>query len=556
MKIILIFITILVQGSNLTAENLDSLLLTLIKEIGNKNFYDSEKERELQNIKYQLNVNNLSPKQEYDINSRLSEEYRKYNIDSAIYYLDKNLLIAESLNDYKLKVETRLHLSLLYSIVGMFIESYDMIDEINRNTLPEELLPRYYEVCYYLNEHYAQSCDSDIYWQKHDMCRDSLLMTLDEGTFLYEVVYIGKLINMDDNSYTGTAKERLDLAEKRLKDILSRLNERQAEYAFAAYLLSNVYKQQGNTELQKKYLMMSAISDIKNSIKENASMHSLAILYYQSGNIDLAYRFIMEAMNDMAFCNVRFRSIELSDIHTIINTAYLEKEIKNKDNFQLYFLLISMLSVFLIIAVLYVYKQMKKNSGMRKELSATNNSLTELNQRMNQMNDKLYESNLIKEDYIANFFNLCSAYIDKWDTDLKTLYKKALAHQHDDLFRTLKSFLLVDVDDERKKLYDMFDSIFLNLYPTFVEEFNALLIPKKQVVLKPGELLNAELRIFALIRLGIADSIKIAGFLHYSTSTVYNYRSVARNNAVVSRENFEEMVMKIGVIQEKKQQAG
>jgi DNA-binding CsgD family transcriptional regulator len=233
------------------------------------------------------------------------------------------------------------------------------------------------------------------------------------------------------------------------------------------------------------------------------------------------------------------------------------KEMQRKKELQHYLLLISLLLFFLMVAGFYVYRQMRKVSKIKKELYETNLKLAELNKntkhinsQLQKVNAQLSEANHIKEEYIAQFFDICSGYIDKLEEYRKTLYKRAGSHQHEELFRMLKSTTLVD--EEQKKLYETFDTIFLNLYPSFVEDFNSLLIREEQVILKPGERLNTELRIFALIRLGITDSIRIAGFLRYSLSTIYNYRTRARNNAVVSRDEFEEMVMNIGAIQEKR----
>jgi len=141
---------------------------------------------------------------------------------------------------------------------------------------------------------------------------------------------------------------------------------------------------------------------------------------------------------------------------------------------------------------------------------------------------------------------MCSSYINKLEDYRKSLNKKATKGNREELFKILKSTSIIE--DELAELYRNFDTIFLNLYPTFVEEFNDLLINEEQVELKDHEKLNTELRIFALIRLGITDSVKIAAFLRYSLSTIYNYRTKARNKAAVSRDEFEKMVMKIGAI--------
>ena len=196
---------------------------------------------------------------------------------------------------------------------------------------------------------------------------------------------------------------------------------------------------------------------------------------------------------------------------------------------------------------------MKKVSRIKEELHLSSQKLADLNKdisetnaQLNEMNSQLSESNHVKEEYIAHFFDLCSTYINKLENYRKSLNKKATEKQLDELFKMLKSTTVVD--NELEELYKNFDNIFLNLYPTFVKDFNSLLIKDEQAILKQGELLNTELRIFALIRLGITDSVKIAAFLRYSLSTIYNYRTKGRNKAAVSRDEFEEMVSKIGII--------
>jgi len=525
----------------------DSLLVLLNNEIDNKHFYDQQKKHEIQEVKRLLTINHLQPEQEYELNHELAEQYKKYIIDSAIYYTEKNLQIATALNDTGLVSKANLELSQLYSTAGMYIEAKNILNSICRETLPDELLPFYFETNSLFYGHYAQSNDRYIYFRQNELYRDSLLMVLDSSSLYYKITYASKLLH----------EKHLDVAEEQLLHIFNQISEQSPDYAIVAYLLGIIYQMKDDTDLQKKYMALSAIVDIRNSIKDNASIQSLALIYYKSDKIDQAYKFMKSAIDDIDFCHVRFRSIELSSVYSIINTAYLEKEAKQKRELQLYLLLISILSLFLIIAISYVYKQMRKVSKIQNELFATNLKLTELNQSISSSNDQLQrvnaqllESNHIKETYIAHFFDMCSTYIDTLEDYRKMLNKKAVNNQHKELFEILKSTILVE--DERKKLYGAFDNIFLNLYPTFVENFNSLLNSEGQVLLKPGELLNTELRIFALIRLGITDSTKIAGFLRCSLRTIYNYRSKARNNAVVSRDEFEETVMKIGVISEKR----
>src|SRR5690606_9087064 len=247
------------------------------------------------------------------------------------------------------------------------------------------------------------------------------------------------------------------------------------------------------------------------------------------------------------FCNVRYRIIEGTSFYPIINAAY-QKQISNHNKkLVLNLYLISLLSLILIIGMAIIYKQVKRLNKIQRELSATNSQLIDLNRQINKSNIDLSEANHIKEEYIAQFFDMCSSYIEKIDSIRKVLLKKASNNQIPALIDQLKSTTVVE--QEVVELYHNFDSIFLNLYPSFVEDFNSLLKEDEQIYPKKGELLNTELRIFALIRLGIDDSVKIASFLRYSLRTVYNYRTKVRNKAAVSRAEFEDKVKQIAVLE-------
>lgn len=522
----------------------DSVFSILNRELNNKAVYIDKKEQKINGLKELLDTPNLLKAQEYDINMKLSAEYKKYKIDSAIFYVEKNQEIAAILHDKDMIDETNLKLSLLYSASGIYLESKQILNTINRQALSEKLLPLYFEAYSQFYGHYAQSNSRHTYFQKNEAYRDSLLTILDPHSFQYRIAYAEKIL------YQG----QLEIATNRLTLLLKDVSPDDPNYAMVTYLLGTAYKNKHNLELQKQYYAISAICDIRNAIKDNASLQSLASTYYEEGNIDQAYKLTKSAIEDAVFCNVRFRTIEISEFFTIINTAYLAKEYKQKSELKRFLIFTSILVLCLVVAVIYVYKQMKRVSRIRKELYRANVKLIDMNEDMtntnSQLNDvnlQLSEANHIKEEYIAHFFDLCSTYVGKLEDYRKSLNKKAANNQLDELFKMLKSTTIVD--NELEELYKQFDNIFLNLYPGFVEGFNSLLIKEEQVQLKPGELLNTELRIFALIRLGITDSVKIAGFLRYSLSTIYNYRTKARNKAAVSRDEFENQVMKIGIIQ-------
>ncbi|MBB4037146.1 hypothetical protein GGR21_003061 [Dysgonomonas hofstadii] len=529
----------------------DTTFRYLYQLIENKETYMSQKENKISEIRKMFETPGINAEQRYNINLKLYNEYKTYISDSAIFYVRENKEIAENLNHADWIYESRLDLVSLYSITGMYIESIDILKSINNKDLPDWLLVKYYDCYKQLYNYYSYNNPYTlVHAEKSKLYRDSLLNVLDKESNHYKIVYAEKL---DDEN-------KLNEAKQILQDLLDKTKSDTHEKAVLAYALANIYKKEGNIGLQKHYYAISAICDIKNAIKENASLQALASVLYETGEVEKAYDCIKSSMEDAMFCNARLRTYEVSQIFPIIDSAYQENVNRQKSELQLFLILVSILSAFLIIAVIYVYRQMKRVARIRKELYRTNvklnelnsdlqytvSQLNEVNKELSDVNNELSEANQIKEAYIGHFLDLCSTYINKLEKYQNTLNKKAVEKKLDELYKILKSREMID--NELKELYENFDNIFLHLYPNFVEEFNSLLLEEERFILKPNELLNVELRIFALIRLGITDSSKIAHFLHYSANTIYSYRTRVRNKAAVPRDEFENMVMKIGAI--------
>lgn len=543
-----------VYGGNILATDTqqDQVLRRLYGMMESKQTFMSKKEDRISAIKMMLATPNISNLQQYEINLQLYNEYKTYISDSAIHYAKQNIALAGSLDDRYRMNESKLSLTSLYIISGLYIESLDILNQIDRSELTDNLLIYYYDSYKQLYRNYSfNNPNTSVYTEKSSLYRDSLLNVLNKGSNHYQIVFAEKLF--DEN--------RLAESKQILESLVNQSKEEDHEKAVLTYALANIYRKEGNVNKQITYYAISAICDIRNAIMENASMQALAVTLFEIGNIEEAYDCIKSSMEDAMFCNARLRTYEISQILPIIDSAYQERVRNQKSELQLFLILVSLLSLFLIIAVIYVYRQMKKIARIRKELYQTNLKLNELNEdlqhtvdqlndsnkKLSDVNNELSESNEIKETYIGHFLDLCSTYIDKLEKYRNTLNKKAVERKLEELFRMLKSHEMID--QELKELYSLFDNIFLNLYPNFVEEFNSLLVEEERFNLKPDELLNTELRIFALIRLGITDSSRIANFLRYSANTIYNYRTRVRNKAAVPRDKFESYVMKIGVIQ-------
>ena len=324
-------------------------------------------------------------------------------------------------------------------------------------------------------------------------------------------------------------------------------------YSQIAFERSLIYEIKRDFEAQKKYLILSAISDIKCSVKDNASLTILSMLLFKENNIGSAHKYINFAFQDAEFYNSKLRFVLISTILPDITKAYELQIEDQKNQLQTFLLIISLLGLVLLISVFYVFKQIKHLKVTRNDLLKANEQFNLLNQKLNESNSELEvlyeglsESSLVKEHYIGTFLKIHSNYIDKLDDYRKMVKKHIVSKTIGDLFEKTKSKELID--SELKLFYKNFDETFLHIFPNFVERINQLLVNDGQLVPKQKGLLNTELRIFALIRLGITDSSKIAKLLRYSVNTIYNYRVKVKNNSIGLRDDFENDVLKIGVV--------
>ena len=510
-------------------ENTTSLQKELDYLIKNKQLFDEKKEERIDELRRMLRTNGLTPDQEYRINSRLHDEFEKYQLDSAIHYVERNLKLGHQMDSDRYVLCAKLALTRLYASTGRTIESKHILDSIDRRSVPRDLLPVYYWTFNLFFYHYAvlsnqrKAPEAKLY-------SDSLMMVADTASARYKLELPSRL--------------EPDSVETYLLQLLKEIGPDDIHHAEVAGQLGGLYRRRGDMERSKHYYMLSAATDVRHSIKENTSFQLLASIYYDEGNFAQAFKYTQAAIEDALFSSVQFRTVQVSELYSIISVSHQAKEARIRYKLQHYLLLISVLSVVLILLFVFVYKQVRKLSRVRKELSGTNAELARLNIELNEINEQLSDANAIKMQYIARFFDICSMYIDKMDNYRKSLKKMAQDRKFEELYKQLKSTSMLE--EEQEELYKNFDAIFLNLYPTFIKDFNALLTEDERIAPKHGDLLNKELRIYALLRLGITDSVKIASFLRCSLSTVYNYRTKVRNKTAISREEFEKMVTKIG----------
>lgn len=541
----LLFLLLLSFSMSIRADKtLDSLLNVLDQAILEDETYVAQRVSRIKHLKDYVLQTPPNSLELYKLNNQIYREYKSFICDSAIYYLNENIRISDVLKDSERKMESKVLLSLLLSSAGMYTESIDILETIKRGEVTARLMPEYYS-CFgnvygELGFYTQDKTLSTHYWNISQTYKDSLYAILPHESEQYLMMYEDRL--REQHLYD----EALKVNDRRLTMVVPGT----PQYALITYHRSLIYKYSNDVLNEKKNLCLSAISDIRSAIKDHASLWMLAQLLYESGDIEQAYRYMRFSWNSTKYYNARLRSWQSADALSLIDKTYQAMIEKQNARLEQNLLLITALLLLLVVALGYIYRQMKKLAIARNNLEVVNEQLKRLNEDLRQMNDcltstniDLSESNQIKEEYIARFIKLCSTYINKLDTYRRMVNKKISAGQIADLLKITRS--QDALDEELEELYANFDTAFLHLFPDFVKKFNAMLQKDEQIVLKKGELLNTELRIFALIRLGIEDSSQIAEFLRYSVNTIYNYRAKVKNKASVLRDDFEELVQKI-----------
>lgn len=522
----------------------DSLLLKLDQAIKERPIYMEQKELKLVELKRLLH-RQIPDEERFAILGTLLDEYRSFNTDSALHMAEEREQIAIRLGNREYIDNARMNKADVLGMTGMYKEVMDLMRNIHIDRLPVDIHPYYYHIyrtVYGLMADYAVTAyEKKLYTELTDKYRDSLLLVNKDNLLIHTLI----------QSDQYNVRNEYDKAIRLLTDYLALQRDYEHDVAICAYTLSESYRLKGDKEKEKEYLIVSAMADMKTAVREYISLRKLAVLLYQEGDIERAYSYVKICMEDAAACNARLRKLEILEIFPIINDAYQQKTEKQQEQMKWALVSISLLSLFLLLAIFYVYKQMKKVAAARREVIDANKRLKELNDELHLSNAQLKEANhsiaensYLKEEYIGRYMDQCSVYLEKMDNYRRSLGKIAATGNVEELYKNIKSSKFIE--GELKEFYTNFDNTFLQLFPTFVEDFNALLADDEQISLKAGERMNTELRIFALIRLGITDSVKIAQFLRYSVTTIYNYRTKVRNKAAGDRDLLEQEVMTIG----------
>lgn len=527
--IILLFIGL----PSLRASVVDSLLVELDKELDRREYYEQQKMKRIAAMKMELPM--LTQEDFYHLYKALYREYESYICDSALFYVNKNIEMALQQNNAQWLLSSQLNKLTVLIASGLYVEGMTLLKSVPRNELKGDDLLNYYiansNIYLYLAEYTIPEYELHYMEMVNNYC-DSILSLVPKGSLQY----------ITTRSQVLLSSQQWDEAKDLLQDYLFLQKPDNREYAIAASTLAFVYHLLGDKEKEMEFRILSAIADIRAVVKESYSLSALAELLYNEGQLDRANHYIKVSLETTNRYKARLRSYQASNILPLIDEAWQKENDKQQQRLFMLTVMACVLACVLAIAVAYVVRQMKKLRLARQEVLKANEALQHLNNELRILNKALAEANCVKEEYLGCFMQQCSTYIDKLEEYRRLLNKKASERKLDELYALLKSNHMID--KELKEFYHNFDTSFLKIFPKFLDEFNRMLPEDEHLVPKSNELLTAELRIFALIRLGITDSTKIAAFLRYSITTIYTYRSRIRKKSFY-KEDFEERVMKI-----------
>ena len=467
----------------------------------------------------------------------LSEEYYVFKFDSAKVYVEKGLALAKKVQNSRYIVTNTIMKAKLLSIGGLYSEAINTLNTIEQDSLGEQDMTFDYNIAYStIYSYWADYCNDDtyspIYRERSNAYLKTAIANIDKNNAAYDY-YMGEYHVYIDKDDDKALKHYFRTLEK--NGMTSRV------YAMASFAIANNYSAHENMEKYEEYLIKASICDILCCTKENLAIQDLAMHLFKQDNenIERARVYINTAMEDAKSYNNRLRILEISQKLPIIVSTY-HKRLTTQNSTLMYAVWgISLLVVTMIVLLYFFVRQNKLLSKRRHELHVSNNMLTETNERLNRANEQLLDTNRKREGLAKLYIDLCAKYIDKMAKFQVMVQRKIKANQINELMSYVSSSRLnyEDADTFMKR----FDEAFLNLYPSFVTEFNALLKEDEQVITKNPHSLTTELRIFALIRLGVKESSEIAALLYYTPRTIYNYRSAFKNKAL-DRESFEERV--------------
>ncbi len=539
--LIVIIITLMIQPIYIKGDN-NQLYKQLDAALAQRAHYVELKEKSLNEIKQGAKYV-TSNEDKLKLYEQLANEYKAYEYDSAMTYVNKGLILAQKSNNIFFNKRFQLSQTRLLITRGFYAEAKEILQKIEPKEEPRDYQFLYYYTMYGLYNNWSTYCENNEFSKNYDLkkveyLKKAIELSPKKDAFYYylmgELYYFSNHPN--NNKTIQYYKKALSMEKPD-----SRL------HAMTAFALSEVYKKSNNQELMEHYLLVAAISDITSATKENVALQDIALFIYKhkTRSLNKAQEYINLSLEDAYAYNNRLRRIEISSKLQMITNAYTD-DIKTTNRLlNIALLVIILLLLGVGISSLFIRKKNRLLKQKKDEISATSDKMEKLNGQLHLINDELKDTNQKRERLVKVYIDLCYKNIER-NQKLRTLaVRKIKANQSKELLSLLSSSS--STEKENKEFLTEFDKAFLSLYPTFVNELNQQLTESAHIQLKENGEMPPILRVCALLRLGITESSKIAGILSYSPQTVYNYRSILKNNAI-DKEHFEENVLKLCMI--------
>lgn len=504
---------------NADLEDEDELLHRLDQYIARRDEFSSKKEKKLIRMKKKLNLTS-GKRERLSLYNQIYREYYTYRYDSAMVYAKRGLQLAEQLHDDYYINLNKINRAAVLSTGGFYSQAEDLLLSLKPEDISPKLMQYYYYTLTWVYNYWGAFCErSEFKEEMQDKKRLYLAKTLEHmgnkqsALYYYLSGELEYLLHHTDKKVLGWYQKALAASP-----VDSRV------HASAAYCIARYYQDNEQMDIYEKYLVQAAISDQVCPLKENLALQELSTYLY---NKDAKYakrvaKYIYCSMEDAQFYNNRLRMVEISRILPLITETNHQREIRQNRIITISLVVVSIVSLGFLAMMFFVFRINKRLAKSRREVRSQNLLLEELNQ-------KLLNTNKRRETYMRLFMDISAVYIKKLDDYRKLVSRKIKAKQTADLLTAINSYKLAE--EEASSFYIRFDKAFMDLYPNFVDEFNQLLLPEKQIVLPAPNSLTKELRIYALMRLGITDGQELATLLFYSTQTIYNYKTSIRKRA-------------------------
>lgn len=484
------------------------------------------------------------PEQTYNINRRLADAYKAHSFDSTIAYLNANRRIAEQLGDKIKMMETDFLMILEYCIAGYYVEARDLLSQYDPENIPSEVELDFVRACqrfYGETAAYTSSeCSSEGKERLRDFYRSRLIELVPESSAEW----------CDLKREETAEKGNYAQAQKYARMMVEATQENTHDYAKACYMYAMSFPED-DIQSRKEWLSRSAIADVSCAVRDYMSLNSLSELLFETGDVERAFGYVADhCMTDALYFNGRLRPWQISQFFPQIEKEYNERSMEAMRQMVIFVFVISFFSVILVLLLAVIFKRQRvlvatqeKLKASYKEIDDRNQELMEINRKLSVLNTQMHEADKVKQEYIALFLSILSENISTTRQYKNHVLKNIRQGNTRKLVEEIDA--LPPIDEDIYEFYQMFDQTFVNLYPDFVSKFNDLLVDGAAIIPKGDDILTPELRIFALIKLGITDSSKIASLLHYSANTIYNYRAKTKNKARCSRDEFESAVRSI-----------